>query len=345
MPPSDVNGSDPAFYFKCDVNGAPLKIEAGVDDYYMFSSHYLDTNNVYVYKGELKQKNCSSNCNYRLAILINDYKVSELSAPMFPDSGLYVGNYSFNDGTPDPVEYNGVFTPLISGGATTYTWTYSDGQAQYSQQGVRKFKAHRTYSVSLALDSAGNTANHTNVFKIGSPLQANVTAIKQQGSGLNYNFYGASTISPASYSWNFGDGVTSNSITPNHIYASENYYTARLTLVSGAETCESYYQVPAFYNYRVHANYNNSFQPVPNLNRLSSITLVITDPNGNVYSSSSINQPTGSKVEIVSVEDFKMNSENEPTKKIKIKFSCQANSGSSLLNITNGEAVIAVSYK
>lgn len=342
--PETSQNADPSFYINANINGLPFSVEAGKDNYYMYSSHYLDTSNVYVYKGELKQNNCAGGCGYSFAILINDYKVSQQGSAMYPDSAIRPAKYFFNDGTPEPLEFEGMFTPLVGGTAASYTWTYSDGLVSHDQQGKRKFRAGQAYSITLAVDSAGFFAQHTNVFRVGSPLQANVSAARIQGTTLTYNFTGYSTIPNANYYWDFGNGAGSTSISPSYTYPDQNFYTAKLKLVSGSEICESYYQVPAFYNYKVHANYNNVFAPLPNLKRLSTITFVVTDPSGNVYSSSTLNQPTDSKVEIISVENYKNNTQNEPTKKVKIKFNCQVKNGLNSINITNGEAVIAVSY-
>jgi hypothetical protein len=343
LPPETVESS-PDFYIKGNLNGNTFLIEAGKNDYYMHSSHYHDTSNVNVYKGEFRQNTCN-NCGYKLVVLINDYKISSASDPMFPDSAIRPGKYFFNDATPEPMEYEGTFTPLISGAATTYTWHYSDGVVSNDLQGKRKFRAGQTYSVTLKIDSAGNTAPpHTNVFRVGSPLQANVSVARATSSNLKYYFTGYSSIGSASASWELGDGSINVGASAVHTYTAINFYTAKLKLSNGSDYCESYYQIPAFYNYRIHANYNNSWQPVPNHKRLMAITFVVTDSEGNVYSSAMLNQPNNSNVEILSVESYKNNTNNELTKKVKIKFNCELKGSGGQINLSNGEAVIAVSY-
>src|SRR2546422_980542 len=52
----------PEFTFYGTIAGEGVTMEAGNNDYYMFTSFALDANGVYEYKGEMKNKNCSSNC-------------------------------------------------------------------------------------------------------------------------------------------------------------------------------------------------------------------------------------------------------------------------------------------
>ncbi|MGZ3919441.1 MAG: hypothetical protein ACXVO9_03290 [Bacteroidia bacterium] len=353
LPPAEENKSEPVFYFKGNVNGAPVALQAGVNNYFMYSSHYQQANNVYVYKGEMKQSLCNGTCGYGITLLINDYKVSQPDEPMKPDSGLYVGHYQLNDGSPDPVTYSGSFTPLFTDAGTTYSWWYSDGVILSGLQGgSRYFNAGQTYSVALSVTRNNATQTHTNEFRVGNPLQTNVGAYcNWTTTPTTYSFvpYLSSTAGNGiTYNWDFGDAspATANSVPVHAYYYGSKYFRARLRLTnSNNDTCYSYYQVPVSVTTpTIHANFNSVFNPVPNVLGLSSITLLVTDPSGTIYSTESINQSVGNNIQIVSVEDYKNNSANEPTKKLKITFNCVVKNGADVLNITNGEAVIAVSY-
>lgn len=345
LPPKDENPDTPVFYIKGNINNSPVELSAGVNDYYMYSSYYQNANNVYVYKGELKQQTCNGPCGYGITILINDFKESDLNEYMKPDSGLYVGQFQFNDGTPEPVVYNGSFTPLIS--TATYTWNYSDGMVLNTSSGSRAFASRKTYSVALTINNSGCVQTHTNEFRIGSPLQTNVSGLcNWTSTPTTYSFY-ASAPPGVSYQWDFGDSITSNLINPVHTYTTFGYHRARVKLHNSAtgDVCYSYYQVPVSANQLCHANFNSYFTPVPNTKALSSITVLVTDPSGNVYSTEGINQPVANKIEIISVEDYPDNQQGQHTKKVKIKFNCDVSSAGSQLQVTNGEAVIAVAYK
>lgn len=361
--PKDEAESNPEFYFKCNVNETPVNIQAGVNNYYMYSSHTQDNANVYVYKGEFRQKDCSVGCGYGISIEINDSKVSSPGAPMFPDSSLYSGPYQFNDGTLEPLYYLSSFYPTSQSTSLTGVycqWLFSDNTPSTSVSQISKlFRTNTTQSITLNFRDTinGGFASHTNVFKIGNYLQGNVFAVRDQPLypvkyTFGYNITSGNAIGNSySYLWDFGDGSTSNLTNPSHVFLTTNSYKrVKLTLIattslSTSYTCTSYYQAPCFSYSVCDANFNAGFTPIQNIHGLSAITIKVTDPSGNVYSSSSINQSTNSNFEIISVEEFKTNEKGERTKKVKIKFNCSVVSGSNTLNISNGEAVIAVSYK
>lgn len=360
--PKDEAPTDPEFYFKCDVNGTPINIQAGVNNYYMYSSHLQDTNNVYVYKGVFKQKNCSAGCGYGISLEINDCKESAVNAPMKPDSSLYLGMYQFNDGAVEPIYYNANFNSTYhsSNLGVNYNWLFSNNSTTSTLSPVLKmFRANTTQSVVLTVhDSIINcSSSHLNIFNIGNYLQANVYAVRDQPyNAFKYTFGCSITSGNAignsySYLWDFGDGSTSNLTNPSHVFASGNRYNrVKLTLVATTTvgtsyTCTTYYQAACFLNQVCDANYNAAFYPIPNIHGLSAITIKLTDPSGNEYSSGQINQATSSNFEVISVEDYKANENGEATKKVKVRFNCSLISGSNTITVNNGEAVIAVSYK
>src|SRR6218665_2451269 len=128
LPKSEEQPSSPVFYLKCDVNGVPVNIQAGENGYYMNSSRYLDQNGLYVYKGELRQKNCGGDCGYSLVVLINDYKFADPNSNSSNvDSGIYTGSYAFTNGSSDPQAYNVLFEPQAPSDMVQYNWDFSNG--------------------------------------------------------------------------------------------------------------------------------------------------------------------------------------------------------------------------
>lgn len=357
--PNEEESGDPVFYIKADVESVPLNIQAGKDDYYMYSSHYQQSNGVYVYKGELKPKTASNGVgNYGISILINDFKVSAQNASMMPDSGLHAGNYVFNDGNLPPYGYNVTFN-ANSSATNYYTWNFGNGTFLPKTLGnisVNAYYKPGTYTVSLEAFKPTNnqTFNHTNVFNMGSELQTTISATRIDP----YTSYKYSFTAPASksgityYSWDFGDGYTSTNESPEHEFPAPQapvaYYAQRISLrmINGVDTCYSYYQlVVTDAQGVINANFTPSVSPVENKNALSAITIQLTDPNGLTFTSADYDQPTENKFEIVSVEDYKTNDAGEKTKKVKIRFNCTVERDQSIIRVKNGEAVIAVSYK
>ena len=348
LPPDEEEPAS-VFYFKGDIGGSIVSMDAGLNSYYMSSSYFQDSNSVYVFKSELKQKECKDNCEYGISVLINDYKASP-SYNMYIDSTLTLSNYQYNDGSIMPLFYKGNFTPRQTAQNVTNNWTFSDGNTYNTINCVRSFKANTSYTASLLVTSSDfGSISHENVYKIGNPVQANVNAVRVAPSTIyNYKFsaIGVTGTAPFSFLWEFGDGYTSNQMSPTHEYLVSDLYRSKLTLVDGNnDTCISYYQVPAFNGSFGEANYNAYFAPVQNTEAFSAVTILLTDPQGQVYSSKLVNHTKNEQFEIVSVENYKAQDSNQLFKKIKIKFNCTVVNGSNSIAIKGGEAVIAVAYK
>jgi hypothetical protein len=344
LPVVEEPGS-PVFYVKAELDGVPLVLEAGVNNYFMKSSYYLNENNIYVCKAELKKDDCASNCGLGLSILINDYKFSNSSnVTLNIDSAITPNVYPFSAGSSAPLHYQGTFSPLNATTTTNYQWNFSDGAVINGMEVTKLFDMGKHYSVSLLTkDARGCSASHTNVFEIGNSCQTYITASKLSSSTFLF-MANIDNNSLYRYFWDFGDGNISQEVSPSHTYSSLKGNTIKLKLVdSKNDTCISTYQLPAIGN--CEANYKSSFTLVPNTKALSTSTILFTDQNGVVYSSNDLQQSAGNSFEVVSVENYKANEKGEQTKKVKIRFTCNVKNGTSTLRITNGEAVIALSYK
>jgi C1A family cysteine protease/alpha-D-ribose 1-methylphosphonate 5-triphosphate synthase subunit PhnH len=83
----------------------------------------------------------------------------------------------------------------------------------------------------------GTSASKT--FTISAPASVKAAFSGTPTSGkapLAVKFTDASTGSPTSWSWNFGDGTTATIQHPSHSYAKTGYYTVTLTVTNGASS-------------------------------------------------------------------------------------------------------------
>lgn len=73
-------------------------------------------------------------------------------------------------------------------------------------------------------------------FSATAQLTADFTADSRTGCAgyLTVNFTSTSTGSPTTYSWNFGNGATSNQQNPSHTYSVAGVYTVTLTISNGS---------------------------------------------------------------------------------------------------------------
>ena len=213
--------------------------------------------------------------------------------------------------------------------------------------------AGKTYSVSLTYDDGIGTciSSHQNEFKVGRLLQTTVSAMRESPLyELHYKFSENSVGTPPySYIWDFGDSSPkSYEASPTHSFGIVNgRHKVKLVLIdSKKDTCISYYQIPGSPENMCEANYTATFTPLENTKIFGSVTVLLTDPSGTVYSSRDYIQGPDSWFNIVSVNNYSLkNKYGESTKSVNVKFNCKVKNGNKIINLTNGEAMFAVSYE
>jgi hypothetical protein len=68
------------------------------------------------------------------------------------------------------------------------------------------------------------------------------------------------------------------------------------------------------------------------------------DPQGRSFSTNGAFPRATDFFEILETASYEANEKGEPTKKMKIRFSCTLSDGSKVIHIDNAEAVIGVSH-
>ncbi len=350
--------TEPHFYLNCYVDATPLNMQAGNEDYFMNSSWFhLDSPGVYVYKGNIAKE---IGAGYQVTILINDYKITPANGAMNPDSALRKGQHLFYDQNTSGLTQEISFTPARSyvGNGESYSWSITDGVnlttgTPYSIS--KTCNVGKTYSVTLNYDDGlGNCfQKHTNVFKAGSNLQTSIRASRDMSAypEFKYNFsYSLPTNSTAMYKclWQFADNMSFTTATvADKAFVPGTTSLIKLTLTdqNTNESCVSFYQLNAVNGSSCDANFTANFLPVQNSRVYTSVIVLLTDPQGVVYTSQGLVQPASSNFEILSVEEYTANDKGQPTKRLTAKFNCVVKNGTKEINLTGGDAKIAVAYK
>ena len=124
------------------------------------------------------------------------------------------------------------FTDISSNSPTSWAWNMGDGYTTTSRNPVHTYSSSGTYTVTLIASNAdgqGTTATHP-VQVVAAPIsQFTFSAASPIFVGDTENFTDTSLNSPTSWAWNFGDGYTSTSQNPSHIYATAGTYSVTLT--------------------------------------------------------------------------------------------------------------------
>jgi len=343
---------DPVFYFTGSIDGSAVSLKAGENDYYMYSSYGQDANNVYYFVGDLKQTNCTS-CKNAIRFRINDYKVSAVNAPVVIDSSLVLQSYPLQlpGGSQSSYTINfKSYTASNTGSSVlTYDWDFGDGTTSADPNPVHTYTSSGNYSVCLKVTFSGGSNNSTT---------CRTVKIKNSSIGCSVNILGNASIftgdaatltasfgvpSPsASYQWSTGETTSSIVVSPSSM---KSYSVVACRPDMGC--CDSS-KVTVFVNSSCcTADFDDYVDTLQTLNpySLSNITVTWTDNAGVVYTSNNAQQPSSSYFQITSVQDYLKNQNNQPTKKLHLKFKCKVFNGANSRQIDNGDAVIAVSYK
>jgi PKD repeat protein len=349
--PEAEQGNTPQFYFTGNVNGSDVNLQAGVNNYYMYSGYDQNsTTGVYGFNAILKAENCTT-CNNSIEIQINDWRQSPYNGASGIDSAFQSVYYPYCMGTWAPIAYNLYFYPIFNNTPTSYLWDFGDGSTSTSMMGSHLYKNAGNYNVSLTVTdnfSCGNTI--TNLQTVGrTDNMCRTTITVTSTSSLNAN-YSQSTTGSGSFSfyWDFGDGNTSSLSTPSHSYANNGRYPVSLRVIdniykdtadaninyvtAGSNTCTTNYIM-----------YKDS--AIVNTTGVSNIIVKWTDSNGIVYTSNDAAQPDDSYFKILSSEEYHINEAGQKTKKLHIKFRCKVYNGSTNLLIDNADAIVVVAYK
>lgn len=154
--------------------------------------------------------------------------------------------------TPLTVNFSSAGSSDPDGSIVAYNWNFGDGTANSSSANPSHvYNSAGTFTATLTVtDNSGLTGTSSVSITASQPASnqapvavagANVTS----GSApLTVNFSSQGSYDPdgtiANYSWNFGDGTSSNQANPSHVYNNAGNYTATLTVTdNGGATASS----------------------------------------------------------------------------------------------------------
>ena len=123
----------------------------------------------------------------------------------------------------------------------TYAWNFGDGSPNSTiKDPLHLYTSGGTYTVNLTVTNdfgSDSTEDTISVVVVIPPLDADFDASPTSGPApLFVQFFDRSTGSPDDWSWDFGDGGTSDLPNPAHTYLTPGTYTVNLTVGRGPET-------------------------------------------------------------------------------------------------------------
>lgn len=185
-------------------------------------------------------------------------------------------SFVYFSGANGAVTFTSTSTPANSI-TTQYYWTFGNGNtftATGSPIATTNYTANGTYTVSLffmTVPSCSNVANVvitvTNVTNPnGCNLQAGMSNYLTGNPGqMGFNNNSTGTLSSTTYTWNYGDGSTSNTINGLHTYTANGNYTVTLTANNNTSVnCVNVAAIPVTINNVCNLNASMSFTMNPN---------------------------------------------------------------------------------
>lgn len=346
--PAPVVTENPAVYYSLlTIDNMLVKLEAGVDNYYMYSSFKLDSNFVFGYTGELKKTDCTD-CPNSLKVQINDCKISLTGSISSIDEALHPGRYPILSGNPE-ASYAVKFDPLNE--ALSYDWNFGDGNKSDQRSPVHTYTKPGNYNVCLATQSDqgcwSSICNKQKIDVSDKYCKASISAVTTSLSSVKFSSIVNGGKGPYQYLWRFPDGVTSYEKDYTYIHKHIGGFTAMLRVVdaNGDTANTSYNAKTNLDNSSCTANYKvTSVTRIPAPAVLSQVIITWTDAVGTVFTSNSSLQPDDSSFEILTVSDNEKNENNLPTKKVEAKFNCKLYNGTRFVTVSDARVVICVAY-
>lgn len=127
------------------------------------------------------------------------------------------------------------FTDLSLGGPVSWLWNFGDDTFGFQKNPPKIYNQPGNYTVSLTVQkgSQNSTMTKTNYIQVLVPLVADFTSDATLAlPGQPIAFTDLSTGLPTSWSWNFGNGTTSNLKNPVISYANPGIYNVSLTVTT-----------------------------------------------------------------------------------------------------------------
>lgn len=127
---------------------------------------------------------------------------------------------------------------------SSWYWDFGDGHTSTDQNSSHTYAANGTYHVCLTIhDSHGCTSTYCHdvtVHTFHHHCHASFTFFSDS-TFFHFTSTSTGTTATTTYSWDFGDGTTSDLQNPTHTYNHSGHYTVCLTITDTATNCSSHY--------------------------------------------------------------------------------------------------------
>jgi PKD repeat protein len=126
------------------------------------------------------------------------------------------------------------FNDASVGNSTAWYWDFGDGHVSHLQNPSYKYSSTGFYKVCLTVSKKGCQDTYCNTVHVGNNDCKTSFSYFTDPVKQSTEFKDLSLSSPAMWSWEFGDGTSSNLQNPKHTYTYSGIYTSCLSTLNGA---------------------------------------------------------------------------------------------------------------
>ena len=128
------------------------------------------------------------------------------------------------------------FTDMSTGSPTSWLWEFGDGSTSGDRNPSHIYMTSGFRKVALSVSNSTGSKKVTRTITV-MPAPASASFVYSPTSptvGQTVQFADTTSGDPSSWSWDFGDGGTSNVKNPNHVFAAPSSYSVSLMATNSA---------------------------------------------------------------------------------------------------------------
>ena len=354
--------SAPVFFLDASFNGEPKIIEAGIDEFFMYTSFAKDNFDVYTFIGKFgKLGSCVNDCTEDFTFFIRDSKASpEESLPIQSAGELQIGNYDFLDDSIPPAtfayEVSVTDHSVYSGELVNSDWNFPDLEDTYTTSAWSDTISNLGVEASLTIQTeAGCTSVYTTTLTNNSdencfyPIDFSIDS--------SASIPGAYKLTPVPLTGSPADLIYSwapSNFEPGLLFEDDGTHCVTITDPAGCshERCVTLSNVAGGLHEISYCSAGFSYEvsevalpPTVQDFDFTNIILNYTDSNDVLFSSAFQPQPASSYFEVLSVNEFDFNEQNYPTLQLQVRFDCVLfNAQGEGLLVRDATASVGVAY-
>jgi len=184
--------------------------------------------------------------SYTVTLITSDGSVSRTAKKSITVASASVLSTSFEYAPASPLEGQPIqFTDTSSGSPSSWLWDFGDGTTSTVQNPSHAYTAAGSKTVILTAAKGSQSTAATRVLTVAPARIAAFTYNPASpAAGQEVQFTDLSTDAPTAWRWDFGDGSTSSSRNPSHVFTAAGSFSVVLTITSASGSLTATQTVP-----------------------------------------------------------------------------------------------------